>query len=206
MRTLASRAAIQLNDTHPSLAVPELIRLLIDKYNLDLARGARDQPADDFLHEPHPAARSAGNPGRSSCSSACCRATSRSSTGSTSRISRLRPSARPADTRLYRVGFADRRGRRPPRAHGAPRLRRLAPHQRRLGNAFRTDEADGVCRSQHALSRPHHQQDQRRHLPPLAASLQSRPDRALERRLRRSRARRPARRARGWSGFPRTAR
>ena len=34
VRTLASRAAIQLNDTHPSLAVPELIRLLIDKYNL----------------------------------------------------------------------------------------------------------------------------------------------------------------------------
>jgi starch phosphorylase len=34
VRTLASRVAIQLNDTHPSLAVPELIRLLIDKYNL----------------------------------------------------------------------------------------------------------------------------------------------------------------------------
>lgn len=34
VRTLASRAAIQLNDTHPSLAVPELIRLLIDKYDL----------------------------------------------------------------------------------------------------------------------------------------------------------------------------
>jgi starch phosphorylase len=34
VRTLASRAAIQLNDTHPSLAVPELVRLLLDKYNL----------------------------------------------------------------------------------------------------------------------------------------------------------------------------
>jgi glycogen phosphorylase len=33
-RTLASRAAVQLNDTHPSLAVPELIRILIDKYNV----------------------------------------------------------------------------------------------------------------------------------------------------------------------------
>jgi starch phosphorylase len=40
-RTLASRAAIQLNDTHPSLAVPELVRLLIDKYNLTW-REARD--------------------------------------------------------------------------------------------------------------------------------------------------------------------
>jgi starch phosphorylase len=34
VRTLATRAAIQLNDTHPSLAVPELIRLLIDRYDL----------------------------------------------------------------------------------------------------------------------------------------------------------------------------
>jgi starch phosphorylase len=34
VRTLASRAAIQLNDTHPSLAVPELMRLLMDKYDL----------------------------------------------------------------------------------------------------------------------------------------------------------------------------
>ncbi|MDQ8727699.1 glycogen/starch/alpha-glucan phosphorylase [Bradyrhizobium sp. LHD-71] len=34
VRTLATRAAIQLNDTHPSLAVPELIRLLVDKYAL----------------------------------------------------------------------------------------------------------------------------------------------------------------------------
>ncbi|MBY0381487.1 MAG: glycogen/starch/alpha-glucan phosphorylase [Xanthobacteraceae bacterium] len=41
VRTLASRAAIQLNDTHPSLAVPELIRLLLDKYDLSW-ENARD--------------------------------------------------------------------------------------------------------------------------------------------------------------------
>ncbi|ETR78710.1 glycogen phosphorylase [Afipia sp. P52-10] len=41
IRTLASKAAIQLNDTHPALAVPELIRLLIDKYNVSWSE-ARD--------------------------------------------------------------------------------------------------------------------------------------------------------------------
>jgi starch phosphorylase len=34
VRRLASRAAIQLNDTHPSLAVTELMRLLLDKHGL----------------------------------------------------------------------------------------------------------------------------------------------------------------------------
>ena len=34
IKSLGSRTAIQLNDTHPSLAVPELMRLLIDKYQL----------------------------------------------------------------------------------------------------------------------------------------------------------------------------
>ncbi len=35
IQNLASQTAIQLNDTHPSLAVPELMRLLIDRHKLD---------------------------------------------------------------------------------------------------------------------------------------------------------------------------
>src|SRR5947209_20470397 len=33
LRSLASKAAVQLNDTHPSLAVPELMRILVDLHN-----------------------------------------------------------------------------------------------------------------------------------------------------------------------------
>ena len=35
IQSLSSHAAIQLNDTHPSLAIPELMRLLVDKHHVD---------------------------------------------------------------------------------------------------------------------------------------------------------------------------
>src|SRR4029078_10144126 len=35
IRTLPQKAAIQLNDTHPAMAVTELMRLLIDHHKLD---------------------------------------------------------------------------------------------------------------------------------------------------------------------------
>lgn len=38
LETLASKAQIQLNDTHPSIAVAELMRMLIDKYRMNWER------------------------------------------------------------------------------------------------------------------------------------------------------------------------
>jgi starch phosphorylase len=59
-RHLPDKAAIQLNDTHPTLAVPELMRLLLDeaKLNWDDAWTSRNAR---WLHESHAAAGSAGD-------------------------------------------------------------------------------------------------------------------------------------------------
>ena len=98
--------------------------------------------------------------------------------------------ALPGRRRFPRLGIADRREVGPTGADGATGLCRLPQHQWRLGDAFRPDEGDRVPRSQPSLSRPHHQQDQRHHLPPLADAGQSEADRPVARGLRRGGARR----------------
>ncbi len=61
IRSLPDKAAIQLNDTHPSIAVPELMRILVDVRGLDWDEAWDITVRTLCLHQPHAAARSAGD-------------------------------------------------------------------------------------------------------------------------------------------------
>jgi starch phosphorylase len=82
VRTLPEKAAIQLNDTHPSVAVAELMRLLIDVHGLEFNE-AWEVTKRTIGYTNHTLLPEALETGRCRCSSGCCRATCRSSMRST---------------------------------------------------------------------------------------------------------------------------
>ncbi len=45
IETLADHVAIQLNDTHPAVAGPELVRLLVDEYGFEMSKGIKTAQA-----------------------------------------------------------------------------------------------------------------------------------------------------------------
>ena len=51
--TLPDKAAIQLNDTHPAIAIPELMRILIDLHQHTLGRGVARSPRATFCYTNH---------------------------------------------------------------------------------------------------------------------------------------------------------
>ena len=171
LRSLPSKVAVQLNDTHPSLAVTELMRILVDLHNFRwdeawkitvatlsytnhtlLPEALETWPVELFerLLPRHLEIIYRINAAHLALADVRC----------------------PGDVDFRAsVSLIDERSR-PPGADGTARLRRLPSHQRRVGDAFRPDEGDRIPRSQPSLSRPHHQQDQRHHLPPLADARQ----------------------------------
>ena len=98
VQDLPQRFALQLNDTHPSIGVAELMRLLVDERAAGLGRGvgrSRWRPSATPTTRCCPRR---WRPGRWRCSPSRCPATSRSSTrstaGSSTRCARSSPATR----------------------------------------------------------------------------------------------------------------
>ena len=141
--------AVQLNDTHPALAVAELMRLLVDEHGMDWEDGVGDHAADDGLHQSHAAARGAGEMVLGLFGSVLPRHLEivYEINDDSSMRSRLR---HPGDRRARATAFAHRRVRRPLGPDGAPRLRRQPCDQRRRGAAQRAAQ-ESVLRDFNAL-------------------------------------------------------
>lgn len=57
LRQLHEKIAIHINDTHPVLAIPELMRILLDEEKLAWEEAAHND-ANDFLYESYDVIRS----------------------------------------------------------------------------------------------------------------------------------------------------
>ena len=129
------------------MAVAELMRILLDEAQPRLGRGLGPDRADAGLHQPHAAARGAGEVAGRAGSSCCCRGTWRSSTRSTAASSTTCGARYPGDEgRVARMSLieegADAQG-----AHGQPGHRRHAQHQRRGRDPLRAAAHDDGART-----------------------------------------------------------
>ena len=114
LRSLPQKAAVQLNDTHPSLAVAELMRILVDLHNFRWDEAWKITVATLVLHQPHAAAGSAGDLAGRAVRAAAAAPPARSSTASTSQHLALAERALPGDVD-FRASVSlidEKRGRR----------------------------------------------------------------------------------------------
>ena len=169
---LPDKVAMQLNDTHPTLAVPELMRILLDEAKLgwDEAWDLTQRTLAYTNHTLLPEALEKWPlpwfemmlPRQLEIIYEINR--------------RFLDDVRTPFPRRRRTGRArepDRGGPAEEDPHGAPRHRRLAQHQRRGGDSLGAAQANRGARLRRALPRPIQQQDQRRHAAALSPARES---------------------------------